>query len=258
MISYCVACYRPTYARLLLQELVSKTTAPYEILLWLNVSDAGLDADIAEAIAQGVPLTVVGRTPHNIGMTAYIDLFRASRFPLIAQIDDDVVCISRGLAERAAHVFKRFPQVRQVVADVWQDEYTTGARPPLSQYRVYDAPERLYEGPVDGWLSVYHRGILPMLTRLPISAYYPIGATICGALSQRGFKGVLDLGGMKVFHVIGPDYARAFGMLEHEIAKYRRLNRQDIVDWYEASVVKDAHAMTARVEQIRSYFGLRA
>ena len=121
MISYCVACYRPTYARLLLQELVNKTTAPYEILLWLNVSDAGLDADIADAIAQGVPLTVVGRTPHNIGMTAYIDLFRASRYPLIAQIDDDVVCISRGLAERAAQVFKRFPQVRQVVADVWQD-----------------------------------------------------------------------------------------------------------------------------------------
>jgi hypothetical protein len=254
MISYCVACYRPVYARLLLQELVRKTSTPFEILLWLNVEDAGLDADIADAMAQGVPLTVVGRSPHNIGMTAYLDLFRASRYPLIAQIDDDVVCMSRGLAERAAHLFARFPQVRQVVADVWQDDYTTGARPPLAQYRVFDALERLYEGPVDGWFSVYHRSVLPMLLRLPVTAYYPIGATMCGALAQRGVKGVLDGGGMKVFHVVGPDYARAFGMLDHEIAKYRRLNRQDIVDWYEASVEQDSQAMAARVEQIRSAF----
>lgn len=251
MISYCVACYRPTYARLLLAELVRKTTTPYEILLWLNVADAGLDADIADAIAQGVPLKVVGRTPHNIGMTAYRELFRASRFPLIAQIDDDVVCLSRGMAERAAHVFKRFPNVRQLVADVWQDEYTTGARPPMTQYRVFDAAEQLYEGPVDGWFAIYHRSLLPLLTSLPISAYYPIGATVCGALAHTGFKGVLDRGGMKVFHVVGPDYARAFGMLDDEIAKYRRLDRLDIVAWYEAAGAKDAAAMTARVEHIR-------
>jgi hypothetical protein len=40
---------------------------------------------------------------------------------------------------------------------------------------------------------------------------------------------------MKVFHVIGPAYAAAFGMLDFEIEKYRRLGRHDIVDWYEGS-----------------------
>ena len=42
-ISYCVACYRPTYAKLLINELISKTTTPYEILLWLNLADKSFE-----------------------------------------------------------------------------------------------------------------------------------------------------------------------------------------------------------------------
>jgi hypothetical protein len=49
MISYCVAVYRPIYARLLLAELVEKTSVPFEILVWLNVADTALDAEIAAA-----------------------------------------------------------------------------------------------------------------------------------------------------------------------------------------------------------------
>ena len=42
------------------------------MLLWLNVADGALDADIEAAIKNGVPLRVIGRTPENIGMVAYI------------------------------------------------------------------------------------------------------------------------------------------------------------------------------------------
>ena len=139
MISYCIAVFRPVYARLLLADLVEKTTVPFEMLIWLNVADPALEAEIAAASARGVKLRVVGRTPENIGMRAYAALFRAARYDLITQIDDDVVCISRGIAERAHRLFRRFPAVRQIVADVWQDEHTTGARPPLEHYRVFDA-----------------------------------------------------------------------------------------------------------------------
>ena len=233
MISYCVAVYRPTYARLLLSDLVEKTSVPFEILVWLNVADAALDAEIEAAIARGVPLRVLGRTPENIGMRAYATLFREARYPLITQIDDDVVCISRGIAERAERLFRRFPTVRQLVADVWQDEHTTGARPPLDQYRVFDAAEGLYDGPIDGWFSVYHRSIQPLLASLLFAPYVALGASARAKLRQRGQIGLLDCG-MKVFHVIGPAYADAFGMLEFEIRKYRRLGRADIVAWYEA------------------------
>lgn len=255
MISYCIAIYRPTYARLLLADLVEKTTSPFEILVWLNVADAALDADIAASISNGVALRVIGRTPENIGMRAYRSLFRAARHPLIAQIDDDVVCISRGIAERAGRLFRRFPAVRQLVADVWQDEHTTGARPPLAQYQVFDAGERLYSGPIDGWFAVYHRSILPHLLALPNAPYFALGAAVRARLAQRGQHGLLDRG-MKVFHVIGPDYADAFGMLGFEIEKYRRLGRHDIVAWYERERAGEravsADALRARVGAIRA------
>lgn len=232
MISYCIAVYRPTYARLLLADLAEKTSARYEILLWLNVDDAALEADIAAAKARGVPLFVLGRTPQNIGMTAYRSLFRAARYPLIAQIDDDVICTTRGIAERAARLFQRFPTVKQLVADVWQDEFTTGARPPMAHYTAFDTGERLYNGPIDGWFAVYHRSIVPLLLSLPSAPYFALGATVRARLAQRGLLGVLDCG-MKVFHVIGPAYAKAFGMLQFEIEKYQRLGRHDIASWYE-------------------------
>lgn len=231
MISYCSALYRPAYARLLLADLAAKTTVPFEIVVWLNVADSNLDADIDAAVRAGVPIRVIGRTPQNIGMAAYERLFRAARYSLITQIDDDVVCVTPGIAQRAARLFERFPTVRQLVADVWQDEHTTGARPPMDQYTAFAANERLYSGPVDGWFSIYHRSVLSVLLGLRMTRYFPLGATVARQLARRGQHAVLDAG-MKVFHVIGPEYAAAFGMLDHEVAKYRDLSRHDIEAWY--------------------------
>lgn len=239
MISYCIALYRPTYARLLLADLVEKTSVPFEILVWLNVADAALDADIDAATASDIPLRVIGRTPANIGMFAYRELFRAARYPLITQIDDDVVCITRGIAQRAARLFRRFPTVRQLVSDVWQDEHTTGARPTIEHYKAFDADEGLYSGPIDGWFAIYHRSILPLLLDVPMAPYLSLGAAIRARLVRCGQHGLLDQG-MKVFHVTGPAYAAAFGMLGFEIEKYRRLERRDIEAWYQSYSVEDA------------------
>jgi hypothetical protein len=234
VISYCVAVLRPFYARRLIDALVEKTSAPCEILLWLNVADPDLDAFLDDRTARGCPIRVVGRTPHNVGMRAYRDLFRAARHPLVAQIDDDVVGISRGIAERADRIFRQFPRVAQLVADVWQDEFTTGARPPLAHYRCVHEREGLYDGPIDGWFSIYHRSILPVLLALPYAEYCPLGAMTRHALQRRGLRGLLCTR-IKVFHVTGPQYASLFGMLDAEVEKYRRLGRQEIVTWYEGA-----------------------
>ena len=253
MISYCIAVYRPTYARLLLADLVRKTAVPYEILLWLNVDDAAFDAELAALAAGGVPLRVLGRTPQNIGMLAYRELFGAARHQMVVQIDDDVVAVSPGIAERAARLFRRFSTVRMLVADVWQDELTTGARPAMSEYKVFDAGEGLFIGPVDGWFAVYHRSVLPLLRALPMAPYFSLGSAVSGQLAQRGLVSVLDRG-MKVFHVIGPAYAQAFGMLDFEIAKYRRLGRGEIVDWYEGA----RHGLPAPAEMAERVLAIQA
>ena len=234
MISYCVAVYRPVYAQRLIADLVRKTSAAFEVLLWINVHDIGLESFLDEQSARGVPIVVVGRTPENIGMSAYARLFRAARFQLIVQIDDDVLCVSRGIAERAATIFQRRPDVRQIVADVWQDEHTTGARPPLAHYRCVDPHAGLYDGPIDGWFSIYHRSILPLVLSLPIAPYCCLGAAVRRQLPRRGQRGVLCTQ-MKVFHAVGPAYASLFGMLDFEIAKYQRLGRTDIVKWYQTT-----------------------
>jgi hypothetical protein len=235
MISYCVAVVRPRYATMLIADLVAKTSAPCEILLWVNTDDSDFETFLADRAAAGWPIVVIGRTTANIGMRAYTELFRAARYPLIVQIDDDVVRVSRGIAERAHRIFSTHPQIRQVVADVWQDDLTTGARPPMQHYRCVDRAEGLFEGPIDGWFSIYHRSILPLLLSLPIAPYFPIGGAVRGALARRGQRGVLCTG-MRVFHTIGPAYASLFGMLDYEIAKYTRLGRTDIVDWYRSEV----------------------
>lgn len=254
VISYCIAAYRPNYTRLLVADLSRKTSVPYEILLWLNLEDPGFERFLERQLQRGVPLRIIGKTPENIGMAAYRELMRSARYDLIVQIDDDVVCVSPGIAEKAAGIMRRFPTVRQLTADVWQDEYTTGARPPMESYRAFRAEHGLYLGPIDGWFSVYHRSVLPLLPAP--GRYLPLGGLIRAQLARRGLHGLLCTQ-FKVFHVIGPEYASVFGMIDFEIAKYRSLGRRDIVEWYEAARPNLPHKrdLAERVRRIRSCLG---
>jgi hypothetical protein len=234
MISYCIASFRPKYSRLLIQDLICKTTAPYEILVWLNVDDPDYEVFLEELRSNGAPLRIVGRTPENIGMHAYPLLFEQTRHELIVQIDDDVIAISRNIAELAFEIFCTFPRVKQLVADVWQDEYTTGARPSMTAYRPYQPDYGLYDGPIDGWFSIFHRSVLPMIGQLPGSNYFPLGGLLRNQLKANGNLGLLCTK-FQVFHVIGPPYVHYFGMLDFEIEKYRGLGRVDLVEWYETA-----------------------
>ena len=249
MISYCIASYRPTYSTLLVQDLIRKTTTPFEILIWLNTDDERYEKFLEEQRTQGAPIRVVGKTRENIGMQAYPLLFAESQYDLIAQIDDDVVAVSRNIAEYAAEVFCKFPSVKQLVADVWQDDYTTGARPPMSSYRAME-PD-LYEGPIDGWFSVFHRSVLPLAQSRYGDIYFPLGALLRNRLRETGRLGLLCTK-FKVFHVIGPQYVSYFGMLDFEIEKYRRLGRHEIVNWYESSraTLPPADELNSRVRNI--------
>jgi hypothetical protein len=252
VISYCIACYRPAYSRRLIEELIRKTTVPYEILLWLNVVDAEFEAFLEELARGGAPVRVAGRSPENIGMAAYPSLFDAARFEMVAQIDDDVVCVSPDIGQRAKAIFDRFPQIGMLAADVWQDQYTNGARPPMSSYREVNRDFGLYAGPIDGWFAVYRRTSLAMFRGLKPGRYYPLGCAIRKRLQSVGQSGLLCTR-MKVFHVIGPAYASYFDMLDSEIAKYAALGRQEIVNWYQAERERlpERDELRRHVEHIR-------
>lgn len=251
MISYCVPCYRPTYARLLIEDLVRKTSAPYEILVWLNLDDPAFEEFLGARILEGRPVRIVGKSPENRGMTVLKDLMEAAKHRMIVQADDDVVRISRGIAEHAEDIFRRHPTVRQLTADVWQDEFVTGARPEMSCYRPYDEKDGLFEGPIDGWFCVYHRDVMPLVGTLIPGEYWGLGNEIQNMLPRLGQKGVLCTK-FKVFHVNSPQYANHYGMLDFEIAKYRRLGRMDLVSQYETAkaAMPPAPELEARIGRI--------
>lgn len=232
MISYCIAAFRHRYTSALIEDLHEKTSVPYEILVWINGPDDGISAFIDWKKREGVAVEIVGHSPENIGMNAYKELFLKAKYDLIVQLDDDVLLVSRKVAEIAAGIFERHPKVMQLVADVWQDEFTTGARPSIDQYREVDKADGLQDGPIDGWFSIYRRSILPLLLEAPYERYFFLGSFVREKLRISGLQGLLCRR-MKVFHACGPIYARCFGYLDFEIEKFRSIGNHAAAKYYE-------------------------
>lgn len=231
MISYCVCVYRPRLFYVLLEDLIRKTTSPYEILVWLNTRAPELERYLERMAQRGIPVKVIGISPDNVGMVGYKMLFRNARYKMIAQVHDDVVSVSRGIAEKSAEIFSGHSDVKQIVPDVIQDAFTTGGRPGADAYRLKDEADGLWDGPIDGWFSVYHQSVLPLLLEAPYEPYFYLGSYIQMQLRSRQLDGVLCKK-MKVFHIAGPAYARLFETIESEVRKYKRLGKDDMAASY--------------------------
>lgn len=232
MISYCFCAYRPKYDLMLIQDLIDKTTVPYEILIWINTKDPSVSAFIQEKVKEGKPIKVIGWTPDNIGMNAFKHLFKAAQYEMIAQIDDDVLRVSPNIAEKAKDIFDRHPPVRMLVADVWQGKWTNGARPGMDQYELYNGGDSLYNGPIDSWFGIYHRSILPILMQAPYDRYFYLGSFVRGMLQRENKLGLLCTK-FKVLHACGPFYHYAHDLLDHEIAKFRLVGMDGMAESFE-------------------------
>jgi len=257
MISYCVVSIRPDYSMLVIEELSRKTTCrPYEILLWMNFLDK--DGEYRNYISKkqrdGVPVRIVGHTPGNIGMNAYKELFLEAKYDFIVQMDEDVLFISKRIGEIALEIFARNKNVDQLVSDVWQDEFTTGARPGMDSYVNINLKDGLYDGPIDGWFSIYRRSILPILLEAPYERHFYLGSFVWGKLKSLGRLGCLCTR-MKVFHACGPIYAHAFGLLDFEIEKFRNVGNKVMADAYESVKGKlpEVQVLEDRVMLIREH-----
>ncbi len=219
--------------------------------MWLNLKDEEFERFLEEKRATGAQIRVIGRAPGNLGMTVFPRLFAEARFEMVAQIDDDVVSVSPRIAETAQDVFRRFPNVGMLTADVWQDEYTTGARPPMHCYSTFNEECGLHDGPIDGWFAVYRKSTLSLCRHIRPSKYFCLGLAIRQHLKSVG-KHALLCKRMKVFHVTDPNYVAYFGMLDSEIEKYRAIGRRDQVDRYTTArnSVPPMEEMEERVQRI--------
>lgn len=238
MISYCIAAYRPTLCKLLVQDLARKTSVPYEILIWNNTGDMAFENFLVEQSRAGVQVNIVGSTPDNIGMRAYQHLFKAAKYPLVVQIDDDVVCVSRRIAEICTEIFGKHPKVRQVVSDIWVDDLTWGNKPPKTHYKPWNDEDGLLRGPVDGWFNVVHSSVIPLvLEKVKFGKFFSLGLEIRAMLEREGMLGLLCQK-FKVFHVVGGPYLSYYGMLEAEGRKWAMLNGKESGDKFIAKMGK--------------------
>lgn len=255
MISYCLVAYRPVYSKLLIRELIKKTSVPFEVLVWLNVDDSGLNECIDQAVKEGHQVQVIGKTPGNIGMKAFRELFARCRYSMIVQLDDDVVYVSRNIAQIVSGVFRRHPDVGMITAHVWQDEYTSGSHPPLNKYKPSAYGDGLFLGPIDGGFSVYTNGALPLLATAPYQEYFCLGSWVANELLRKKNYGVLSTK-IKMFHVAGPVYVSYYGMLDFEIEKYKRVNHHTVVAWYEngRASIPPREVIEGKIKGIEAHF----
>lgn len=231
MISYCIPVSKPKTAMILIQDLIEKTSVPYEILVWANTGDKAFLQFIDNTIRSGVPLRVVGKTPYSIGMVAFKILFQEAKFDMIAQVDEAVLLVSRKIAEKAASYFVRNPKIKQIVADVLQDTYTTGGRPPMKDYTALSPQDGLYEGPMDGWFAIYPRSVFDFLMEAPYERVFFLGSWLKGRIAAAGMKSVLCTK-MRVWNTAGPAYSHYFGVASQDIQNLREAGKNNIAHEY--------------------------
>jgi hypothetical protein len=233
-LSYMLPSYRAFYTSRLLGEIAKKTTLSYEFLIWLNLSDAGLESYIRTLISAGCPIRIVGKTPENIGMAAFKPMIEQAKGEMLVQLEDDVLFVSRRAGEIAGDIFARRPDIGMLTADVWQDEFSNGGHPRPEHYKCVDEADQLYEGNIDGGFSVYPRKYVPLLLQTVFPQYFGMGAAMHCRLQGAGKK-AYKCRRMRMFHLCGPVYHSLFpGMLEFELAKYRRIGHKGMVSVFEA------------------------
>ncbi len=223
MISYCVVMIRPKFVKMLIEDLARKTKMPYEILLWLNVDNWEFERYVTIQRETGIPVKIIGKTPKNIGMAGFKACFEAAKGDIITQIDDDVIRVSPGTAEIAEFIFRKRPDIRHLSANMVESKYFGYRIPWGERWKCFDPALELYEGPIDGWFSMYHRDILPMLLELPYQTrLVSIGYMIAQRLRVSKTRRPALCKPLKVFHVKGPVYMSYYDMLDLQIWKFKQ------------------------------------
>lgn len=226
MISYCIVVIRPKFVRMLIDDLIRKTTAPYEIIVWLNIDDPAFEAYLKEKMKVGVPIRIIGKDPSNIGMAAFGPCFQHAKGTIITQLDDDVIRISPNMVETATFIFDRRKDVRHLSAAMWENDYYRIYGDWNKVYKPVDLSLDLYDGPIDGWFSMYHRDIRDLLLGVDNgyqSRMISIGYSVAQQLRATPGRRPAICRSLKVFHVKGPPMLNYYDMLDTHIWKLRQL-----------------------------------
>lgn len=254
-LSYILPCSRAYYASRLLSEITKKTSLPYELFIWMNVSDDKLEKHVQSLISAGYPIRIVGKTPENIGLESLRLMIEEASGNLLIQLEDNVLFVSRKAGEVARGIFGRRKDIGMLSAEVWQDEFSSGGHPRPACYTCADTADQLYEGHIDGGFNIYPRSSVPLLLQSNFKIHFGIGSKMKARLNASKIQ-AYKCRRMRIFQVVSARYHSIFqGALELEMAKCKREGRDNMISAYEKEMadLPERAILKRRLMAIKNY-----
>jgi GT2 family glycosyltransferase len=151
-----------------LESLLANTHGDdYEVIVWNNGSDDGTK-EYLDGIAEAHPQVRVINHPENVGLNAVALAVARARGYYIVELDDDVVRFPDDWLSKMLGAFKKVPQIGYLVANVVQNESTTGEKDIPDAYQVVDYDGVVMEhGPAWGWCSMTSLEVLKRIGNFP-------------------------------------------------------------------------------------------
>ncbi len=139
----------------------------YEVIVWNNGSDDGTKEYLDEIAAKHPQVRPI-HNPENVGLNAVALSVALARGYYIVELDDDVVRFPDDWLAKMLRAFKKVPQIGYVVANVVQDESTTGEKDIPEAYQIVDYDGTIMEhGPAWGWCSMTSLDVLSRIGNFP-------------------------------------------------------------------------------------------
>lgn len=186
-----------------------------EIIIWDNNSDDGTTEYLKELESTHSFIKVIYSTV-NIGNNAKSRLVDLARGGFIIGVDDDVISFPELWVEKMVSAYKSVPFMGYLVADVFQDGKTNGAKLSEENYtnkEYYDGKIIIQSGPVGGWCFMISREVYEetgkLLTIMDRKFIFEDGDYQL-RVTYSGFQsGILK--DVKVYHATGDYYNETLG-----------------------------------------------
>jgi len=213
-----------------------------EILIMDNGSTDQTEK-VLEKYKQNKQIRII-RNKKHIGIRAYKKLFGKAKGDYIIDLDDDVLEFPLYFDRTMIEYMNLYSDYGFLALNVIQNEYTNGAKPDASNYMDdIRHGKTVLKGPAGGWCTCFRRDdymkIRNIFNLTPLSFKKGGEDNILAGLFKKYLK--LNVGIIKdqvCFHACGAHYARQYGHLEREIAKYESGNLTAFVDHYKSFIKK--------------------
>jgi len=194
----------------------------YEVIVWNNGSDDGTKEYLDEIAAKHPRVRPI-HSPENVGLNAVALSVARARGYYIVELDDDVVRFPDDWLGKMLCAFKKVPKIGYVVANVVQDEFTTGEKDVPEAYQIVDYDGTIMEhGPAWGWCSMTSLEVLSNIGNFPRRRgrlNFTEDEDYVRRCIQAGYTPAI-LQEVVVFHASGAAMNDKYGYLESCLKKY--------------------------------------